>query len=243
MKLRPLSPSQAYRVGGALLARARVETARCRRVLGASGDVIPTLVAAAAGAAGGAPRAAAPAEQFDFVFMDHWKGEYATDLRRLEALGLLAPGCAVLADNVLFPGAPELLDYLGVSYVTGVRDETSGVCVWRRRTRRPRARGFAESENRPLPRYALGTPDDPGAAAPRGGAARGAARATGTKLTKSTPSCGAGRGPPSGRHQRAVSPKRIPARKRHSATAYRIAAPSPAAPRPPSASPSHTPPP
>ena len=41
-----------------------------------------------------------------------------------------------------------------------------------------RARGFAESENRPLPRYALGTPDDPGAPAPRGGAgAAGAAAA------------------------------------------------------------------
>ena len=36
--------ADAFRVGGALLGRATdVDTSRCRRVLGASGDVLPTL--------------------------------------------------------------------------------------------------------------------------------------------------------------------------------------------------------
>ena len=53
-------------------------------------------------------------QPFDLVLMDHWKPEYAVDLRRLESLGLIRTGTVVLADNVLFPGAPELLEYLGV---------------------------------------------------------------------------------------------------------------------------------
>jgi catechol O-methyltransferase len=49
---------------------------------------------------------------FDLVLMDHWKGEYLTDLRRLEAAGLLRPGTAVIADNVGFFRVPEYLEYV-----------------------------------------------------------------------------------------------------------------------------------
>ncbi|XP_074012740.1 transmembrane O-methyltransferase homolog [Numenius arquata] len=49
--------------------------------------------------------------QADFVFMDHWKRCYLRDLQLLESHQLLAPGATVLADNVLFPGAPHFLQY------------------------------------------------------------------------------------------------------------------------------------
>lgn len=49
--------------------------------------------------------------QADFVFMDHRKRCYLRDLRLLESHHLLAPGATVLADNVLFPGAPRFLQY------------------------------------------------------------------------------------------------------------------------------------
>ncbi|NWT49213.1 TOMT methyltransferase, partial [Chroicocephalus maculipennis] len=47
----------------------------------------------------------------DFVFMDHWKRCYLRDLQLLESHQLLAEGATVLADNVLFPGAPHFLQY------------------------------------------------------------------------------------------------------------------------------------
>ncbi|XP_068786976.1 transmembrane O-methyltransferase-like isoform X2 [Struthio camelus] len=47
----------------------------------------------------------------EFVFMDHWKRCYLRDLRLLEAHDLLAEGATVLADNVIFPGAPRFLQY------------------------------------------------------------------------------------------------------------------------------------
>ena len=62
---------------------------------------------------------------FDFVLMDHWKPDYARDLEALRTKGLLADKCMVVADNVLFPGAPELLDYLNVPYVPA-NDAVSG---------------------------------------------------------------------------------------------------------------------
>ncbi|NXK27185.1 TOMT methyltransferase, partial [Arenaria interpres] len=49
--------------------------------------------------------------QADFVFMDHWKRRYLRDLQLLESHRLLAPGATVVADNVLFPGAPHFLQY------------------------------------------------------------------------------------------------------------------------------------
>ncbi|NXX73449.1 TOMT methyltransferase, partial [Urocolius indicus] len=49
--------------------------------------------------------------QADLVLMAHWKRRYVRDLRLLEHLRLLAPGATVLADHVLFPGAPRFLQY------------------------------------------------------------------------------------------------------------------------------------
>ncbi|KAK7883299.1 hypothetical protein WMY93_029473 [Mugilogobius chulae] len=51
-------------------------------------------------------------ERLDFVFMDHWKRSYLPDLQMLEGSGLLGKGSIILADNVLFPGAPKFLRHL-----------------------------------------------------------------------------------------------------------------------------------
>jgi len=53
-------------------------------------------------------------EGFDLVFIDHLKDEYLSDLRRLEAAGLLNDGAIIVADNVgIFSGTlVEYLDYV-----------------------------------------------------------------------------------------------------------------------------------
>ena len=53
--------------------------------------------------------------QFDFVFMDHDKDCYLPDLITLEEKNLLRNrDCVIVADNVIFPGAPDFLSYVGV---------------------------------------------------------------------------------------------------------------------------------
>lgn len=74
-------------------------------------------------------------ERLDFVFMDHWKRCYLPDLQALEDSGLLGEGSVVLADNVLFPGAPSFLRHVrrsglyehrvhraALEYIRGIRD-------------------------------------------------------------------------------------------------------------------------
>ncbi|XP_042316201.1 transmembrane O-methyltransferase [Sceloporus undulatus] len=47
----------------------------------------------------------------DLVFMDHGIRGYLRDLQMLEAHDLLPEGATVLADNIIFPGAPRFLQY------------------------------------------------------------------------------------------------------------------------------------
>ncbi|KAI5098577.1 transmembrane O-methyltransferase, partial [Silurus meridionalis] len=74
-------------------------------------------------------------ERLDFVFMDHWKRCYRPDLRALEDSGLLGDGSVVMADNVVFPGAPSFLRHVrqcglyehrihraALEYIPGIRD-------------------------------------------------------------------------------------------------------------------------
>ncbi|KAI4893240.1 hypothetical protein NFI96_018478 [Prochilodus magdalenae] len=74
-------------------------------------------------------------ERLDFVFMDHWKRCYLPDLQMLEGSGLLGEGSVILADNVIFPGAPNFLRHVRRSglydhrvhratleYIRGIRD-------------------------------------------------------------------------------------------------------------------------
>lgn len=73
-------------------------------VVGTIGDGGRTLDALAAGGfdAGG----------LDFVFLDHDKNAYLTDLQSLLGRGWLHPGSIVVADNVRLPGAPKYLAYM-----------------------------------------------------------------------------------------------------------------------------------
>lgn len=70
-------------------------------VVGAAKDILPGFAEAQ-----GRPK------QFDAVFIDHWKTQYTPDLRTLESLGLVGPGTIVMADNTLYPGAPDYLEYI-----------------------------------------------------------------------------------------------------------------------------------
>lgn len=69
-------------------------------VEGASGDWIPKM------------RTEFGVETFDLVFLDHWKDRYLPDTKLLEECGLLRRGSVLLADNVIFPGTPEYLEYV-----------------------------------------------------------------------------------------------------------------------------------
>ncbi len=63
--------------------------------IGKSSDLIPSLE-----------------EQYDFVFIDHWKDLYLKDLQLLEEFGLLKQGAWVFADNVVLFNLEDYLDYV-----------------------------------------------------------------------------------------------------------------------------------
>ncbi|XP_069059531.1 transmembrane O-methyltransferase homolog [Pleurodeles waltl] len=69
-------------------------------IVGASEEVIPQL------------KEKHGVQKLDFVFMDHWKRFYLRDLQLLEEHDLLQEGTVILADNVIFPGAPHFLQYV-----------------------------------------------------------------------------------------------------------------------------------
>jgi catechol O-methyltransferase len=48
----------------------------------------------------------------DFVFIDHDKNAYLTDLQSILDRGWLHPGSIVVADNVKLPGAPKYREYM-----------------------------------------------------------------------------------------------------------------------------------
>lgn len=53
---------------------------------------------------------------FDFVFLDHEKSYYLKDTLLLQSKGLLSSNkCKILADNVIYPGAPDYLEYMTTS--------------------------------------------------------------------------------------------------------------------------------
>lgn len=51
----------------------------------------------------------------DAVFIDHWKDLYLRDLHNLENSHLLHVGSCVMADNIIYPGAPQYLEYVQTS--------------------------------------------------------------------------------------------------------------------------------
>jgi len=48
----------------------------------------------------------------DLLFIDHVKHLYLPDFKLVEQLSLLPKGAVVVADNILFPGAPDYLAYV-----------------------------------------------------------------------------------------------------------------------------------
>ncbi|XP_066286188.1 catechol O-methyltransferase-like isoform X1 [Branchiostoma lanceolatum] len=51
-------------------------------------------------------------ETLDMVFIDHWKDVYRRDIKLLETNKLLRKGTVVVADNIIYPGAPDYADYV-----------------------------------------------------------------------------------------------------------------------------------
>ena len=48
----------------------------------------------------------------DLIFIDHVKHRYHLDLQIAEQAGLVGPGTTVVADNIIYPGAPDYMDYV-----------------------------------------------------------------------------------------------------------------------------------
>ena len=70
----------------------------------------------------------------DLVFLDHCKECYAPDLGRMEAAGLVAKGTVVVADNVVFPGAPGYLDKVAApAYATVLKPAPYEAVGWETR--------------------------------------------------------------------------------------------------------------
>jgi predicted O-methyltransferase YrrM len=61
----------------------------------------------------------------DFVFLDHDKSFLLPDLKLLDRAGWLSDACTVVADNVLFPGAPDYLEYVNAPGSLGLGDGTA----------------------------------------------------------------------------------------------------------------------
>lgn len=51
-------------------------------------------------------------KKIDLLFLDHWKKFYLRDIMFVEKLDLLQSSSVVVADNVIFPGTPEYLNYI-----------------------------------------------------------------------------------------------------------------------------------
>jgi catechol O-methyltransferase len=48
----------------------------------------------------------------DLIFLDHVKHAYLSDFKLFESSGLIKSGTVIVADNVIFPGAPDYLEYV-----------------------------------------------------------------------------------------------------------------------------------
>ncbi|CAF1186754.1 unnamed protein product [Rotaria sordida] len=51
-------------------------------------------------------------DSFDFIFIDHHKEAYLSDFKLLENVGLINRGTMIVADNIIYPGAPDYANYV-----------------------------------------------------------------------------------------------------------------------------------
>jgi len=49
--------------------------------------------------------------KIDMVFIDHVKNLYLQDLMTLSSYGSIQKGTVVVGDNIVYPGAPDYLNY------------------------------------------------------------------------------------------------------------------------------------
>ncbi|CAF1296473.1 unnamed protein product [Adineta steineri] len=65
-------------------------------------------------------------DSFDLIFIDHSKDLYLRDFKMLEDAGLIKSGTMIIADNVIYPGAPDYLEYVqnNPNYSTTFREST-----------------------------------------------------------------------------------------------------------------------
>jgi catechol O-methyltransferase len=49
---------------------------------------------------------------FDLIFLDHVKSLYIPDLNILEKAGLVREGTRVISDNLVYPGCPQMFEYM-----------------------------------------------------------------------------------------------------------------------------------
>jgi catechol O-methyltransferase len=72
----------------------------CKIFVGESSEVLKTL------------QDKISSQHVDLFFIDHWKTLYLRDLKIIESMGMLKKGSVLVADNVIFPGAPDYLKYV-----------------------------------------------------------------------------------------------------------------------------------
>ncbi|CAF5069482.1 unnamed protein product, partial [Rotaria sp. Silwood1] len=51
-------------------------------------------------------------DSFDFIFIDHHKEAYLSDFKLLENVGLIKHGTMIVADNIIYPGASDYVNYV-----------------------------------------------------------------------------------------------------------------------------------
>jgi len=73
---------------------------RVTTLVGSATEVLPTL------------QKDLGVQNIDFLFIDHDKNYYVSDLCICKELKLLRSGSMVIADNVLFPGCPEYIEHM-----------------------------------------------------------------------------------------------------------------------------------
>jgi len=69
-------------------------------LLGTAEEILPTLLSKY------------EIKSFDLIFLDHVKDRYLSDFQLIESLSLVQPGSVIVADNVIYPGAPDYLKYI-----------------------------------------------------------------------------------------------------------------------------------
>lgn len=55
---------------------------------------------------------------FDLIFIDHAKEKYVSDFILLEKSKLISDKTVIVADNIIYPGAPDYLEYIKKDYET-----------------------------------------------------------------------------------------------------------------------------